>query len=27
MREAKINGFVETRDAAYDIVRKAAAVQ
>ena len=27
MREAKINGFVETRDAAYDVVRKAAAVQ
>ena len=27
MRAAKINGFVETKDAAYDVVRKAAAVQ
>lgn len=27
MRAAKINGFVETKDAAYDVVRKAAAVK
>lgn len=27
MRAAKITGFVETKDAAYDVVRKAAAVQ